>query len=748
MGRDDSAERCSMLDAAARRLIATTLVTAALASCVAGCRDAIAPTFPPAQVDYFKDMDGGVALDAAEVRGRNTWLMWTAGNEAFWDYLAGHSFGNFDLLKILDSRGRSQRFAKFGLMNEPGFKPASAPGAFGLWLDVSDGTPDPAYASRYGEAFPKDDFLRTYGRASGVVGLRLFPNPSFDADAQRRWDARRYQSDPDYFLDPKLVRPYRVGMACGFCHVGPNPVKPPADPESPKWENLSGYVGAQYWRAAPIFLYRQQADSFLYQVVASMPPGTVDTSFLASDNINNPRTMNAIYLLVARLSVAREETLGPGNLAMRGTQPTMAVPHVLKDGADSIGIAGALARVYISIGEFHQEWLRHFRLLIGGTRQSPIEIAVAERNSPHWRATGDRLNDVAAFFIKAARPHPLAEAPGGARYLADDEDTVRRGKRIFAQTCAACHSGKFPPPPDGVGQFSPEWDAWTRTEDFTRRMTALVLQPDFLAGNYLATDRRYPITRIGTNACAPLATNALRGHVWDNFSSDTYKSLPAVGTIEVDHPLTGEPMPYAMPGGGRGYQRAPSLVSMWTSAPYLHNNALGRHVHDPSVAARMEAFDDAVGKLLWPERRLGRGSIYRTSAESWLTLDERYLPPAVFALLRAQGLVGANETALRIGPIPKDTPVNLLANIDLEFSFDPERLANWIALVRTLWETFGEIRDRQLTGAAATERLQALVPALRALSKCPDFVTDRGHLFGTQLPDDDKRALIAFLKRL
>ena len=64
--------------------------------------------------------------------------MWTAGNEAFWDYLAGHSFGNFDLLKILDSRGRSQRFAKYGLMNEPGFKPAIAPDAFGLWLDVPD----------------------------------------------------------------------------------------------------------------------------------------------------------------------------------------------------------------------------------------------------------------------------------------------------------------------------------------------------------------------------------------------------------------------------------------------------------------------------------------------------------------------------------------------------------------------------------------------------------------------------------
>ena len=42
-------------------------------------------TFPSAKVDYFNGMDGGIALQPAEVRGRNTWLMWTAGNQAFWD---------------------------------------------------------------------------------------------------------------------------------------------------------------------------------------------------------------------------------------------------------------------------------------------------------------------------------------------------------------------------------------------------------------------------------------------------------------------------------------------------------------------------------------------------------------------------------------------------------------------------------------------------------------------------------------
>jgi hypothetical protein len=39
-----------------------------------------------------------------------------------------------------------------------------------------------------------------------------------------------------------------------------------------------------------------------------------------------------------------------------------------------------------------------------------------------------------------------------------------------------------------------------------------------------------------------------------------------------------------------------------------------------------------------------------------------------------------------------------------------------------------------------------LIDPLLELSKCPDLVVNRGHLFGTTLPDDDKAALIEFLK--
>ena len=46
-----------------------------------------------------------------------------------------------------------------------------------------------------------------------------------------------------------------------------------------------------------------------------------------------------------------------------------------------------------------------------------------------------------------------------------------------------------------------------------------------------------------------------------------------------------------------------------------------------------------------------------------------------------------------------------------------------------------------------------VVPQLMEISKCPDYVVNRGHYFGTSmfkhepgLSDEDKEALIAFLK--
>ena len=288
-----------------------------------------AQTFPAADEDYFHDMDGGIQLTPDEVKGRNMWLVWTGGNDRLWDKLTNLTFGAFDLLKILSSSpglkySRDNRWNYFGLANEPCFTKATGPDPqhYGLWLDQRSPNcpPDPfANAAKYpgvavgarGKNIPAGSY---YGEPTGIVGLRLFPNPAFDEAAAKRWDPQRFYNDPGYYLSKDLVRPYRVGMSCGFCHVSANPEKPPANPEAPQWGNLSSTAGAQYFWVDRILAWNGDQSNFLFQVLHTARPGSLDTSLVSSDNINNPRTMNAVYNLLPRLLMAKRlgrETLGP-----------------------------------------------------------------------------------------------------------------------------------------------------------------------------------------------------------------------------------------------------------------------------------------------------------------------------------------------------------------------------------------------------------------------------------------------------
>ena len=365
-----------------------------------------------------------------------------------------------------------------GLVNQPGFEHATQPDEYGLWLDIGaqeDGV-DPA----------------VYGRPTGIVGLRVYPNPKFDDAARQRWDANRYYTDPNYYNDPKLVRPYVVGMSCGFCHVSFNPLKPPDDPEKPKWENLSSTIGNQYFNSSRVFGNGATDDSYAYQLFHSWPRGTVDTSFLATDNLNNPSKMNPIFAIPARLTVAHEEKITGGALNFPGEQSRMAVPHVLKDGADSVGLIGALSRVYVSIGEFSQQWLQDHNVIVGGKPQRPFSVANAQKNSIYFQATSERVPNLAKFLIKMNGPR-LADAPGGKAYLTHDEKILQRGKIVFAENCARCHSSKQPPA-DSI-KTKQQYLDWMRVE---------VQKPDFLENNFLSTEERIPVDVVQTNAARAL----------------------------------------------------------------------------------------------------------------------------------------------------------------------------------------------------------------------------------------------------
>jgi hypothetical protein len=813
-------------------------------------------SFTPApdslQNDYFHDMDQNadakhqvhpLDLTLQEAQGRAMWIVWTGGNDHLWDQLSKLSVGNLDLLKTISSHpklkgSRDNRWAWMGLVNEPCFEKATGPdpGRFGLWLDHRKqgcGADPFEDESKYpgvkvgsrggnlpdGKFMPSDHKMPVgsfYGYATGVVGLRLFPNPDFDEKAAKKWDPERYYNDPSYYNDKELVKPYRVGMSCGFCHVGPNPLKPPADPENPKWENLSSNVGAQYFWIDRIFTFENDHRSYAWQMFHTSRPGALDTSLVSTDNINNPRTMNAVYQLLPRFIEAKrwgEEKLKGGDENNKQfndflDQPqyaglpqaerdllktfydkssqTVYSPRVLKDAADSVGGLGALNRVYLNIGLFSEEWLLHFNALIGGKQVSPIEISVARQNSVYWQATELQTMNMALFFLKSTSPHYLKDAPGGDKYLSKDASRLKQGKIVFAERCARCHSSKAPVPAEGVDpggcsgkNYLDCWNrywAWTRTDDYKKKMRDIVLKDDFLKDNYLSSELRVPVTLLQTNACSPLATNALEDNIWDNFSSRTYKDLPSVGAITVQDPLTGEDKGYQMPGGGRGFTRPASLVSLWSTAPFLLNNTVGdldpgaysqygnkdSYNPSPSVESRMKSFNDSIEKMLWPEKRdkdtvlgakiNGPSLIDRTTERSYLVVPAGYVPDELRGLLGIghrwfPSLFG--EGGIQIGPIPAGTPVNLLANLDMEkVRHDPAALKLLLKVKHDLESLPKDVSDEE-----AKKVLSNLVPELLKYNKCPDFVVNRGHYFGTNflpgepaLSDDDKRALIEFLK--
>ena len=181
---------------------------------------------------------GGAGLSALEREGRNTWYFWTGGGEKFWRQTAQITHGITDLLQYVDSRRRPERFKTMGVLNDPDCTQATAPDEFGLWMDVCKTVDVPGIPSQ----------------SSGIVGLRKFKNPKFD---KFTWDVKKYLADP-----ATVEPPYLIGMTCGFCHIGFNPLYPPKDPESPRWYNLSSAIGNQYFKEGTLFGLKLDAKDF------------------------------------------------------------------------------------------------------------------------------------------------------------------------------------------------------------------------------------------------------------------------------------------------------------------------------------------------------------------------------------------------------------------------------------------------------------------------------------------------------
>lgn len=616
--------------------------------------------------------------------------------------------------------------------------------------------------------------------------------------------------------DASIEPPFLIGTTCGSCHIAFDPANPPADPAHPQWENIKGLIGNQYTRMSELLGSGMARTSLEWQMFAHPRPGVTDTSAISHDQVNNPGTINAIINLSQRPTFTGEtiakwrkaDTCGaekdetkcwcePGRegkcwvrsvrsddattVHIGGKPVTLAgVHHILKGGEDGIGALEAIQRVYFNIGSCAEAcWVNHLTDMRQldpqqrGFGQTPFEIGQCRRDCPSFRAIEDRLSNLADFFLSAEADatdlHAARDAqrraknPSAPAYTRDDlvEDlekefgkgAVRRGKEIFAQNCARCHSSI----PEAAGGPFANRDFHAVNEAHPRKVRA----------DFLGNDQSTPVTEVGTFRCRALHSNHMAGHLYHEYGSETMRARKVVADV---------PEGTALKDGGRGYYRNISLVNAWATAPFMHNNAIGPEICGMPKNSANDFFRpryvDAIGKLADPQPAClpydasvaGRYELYKRSMHDLLHPKERGIKTTltdydIVVDLGIRRWDGKEEKAL-VGNgqvvIPKGSSAafvggllhkNLIGDLYLA-KRDPAALE--AAGRKDLVPQLTIIADSVLGDPAR------FVDVLREkrdfLSKnyltCTEVVENAGHRFGEDLSENDKKALIAFVATL
>jgi hypothetical protein len=825
------------------------------------------PANPPRQVPEPTSIDQDApyreacarqGLSASACVGRLIWYKATAGNERFHTYTFQQRIGVLvDWYRVLRSDQRDDRFAAWGIINDPACCRPGDPGCPAKSVDETygfdwcpgddvllryvgkDGYVDPACGLTDAPLDPADPHTRggaadqrhsacdlRFGTSTGALGLRKFPNPRFDPESWKRlnggslatWEGFRRQmitatgvpSDErvSKLADAAHEPPFLIGTTCGSCHIAFDPLNPPRDPAHPDWENIKGLIGNQYSRMSELLGSGMPKTSIEWQMFAHARPGVTDTSAISHDQVNNPGTMNAIVNLSQRPLFPGEritkwrkaDTCGgeknedacwcePGRdgkcwaSSTRNDDRTLGkdgVHHILKGGEDSIGGLEAIQRVYFNIGSCAEAcWVNHLTDLRQvdpaqrGFGQTPFRIGQCRRDCPNFRAIEDRLPQLLDFFLSAeadetdlhvARDRERrAASPKAREYTRQDliadldqefgRDAVRRGRILFAENCARCHSSI----PESVGGPFRDRDFHAVADDHPRK-----LRKDFL-GN----DESTPATAVGTFRCRALHSNHAAGHLYHEYGSGTLRARPVVPDI---------PERNAMKDGGRGYYRNVSLLNVWATAPFMHNNAIGPEICGKPKNAENDFFrsryTDGSGKLVDPQPACmpydpsveGRFALYKKSMHDLLHPKERGIKQTVtdhdvIVDIGLRSWDGRTEKPL-VGSgmvkVPRGSYAGLLNGfqhkeliVDLFVAKrDPARLE--AAGRKELVPELQAIADDVLTNPSRfVDILKDKADFIgKHYQTCVQTVENDGHRFGEDLPEADKKALTAFLATL
>lgn len=671
-----------------------------------------------------------------------------------------------------------------------------------------------------------------FGTSTGALGIRKFPNPRFDPEKWKalnggnaswagfdgKLDGRTgVESDSrvSKLADGSIEPPFLIGTSCGSCHIAFDPLNPPADPAHPKWENIKGLVGNQYTRMSELLGSGMPKSALEWQMFAHARPGVTDTSAISHDQVNNPGTINALvnvaqrpvfkgesvtkWRKVADCAAEKDEAkcwCEPNRqgkcwqfstrsddvtpVLLGGTKVNLpGIHHILKGGEDSTGAHEAIQRVYFNIGSCSEQcWVNHFTDMRQvdpeqrGFGQTPFNVGQCRRDCPNFRAVEDRLQNILDFFASAesdeadlfaARANArkakgAAGSYGRAELIADldkefGKGAVVRGQAVFAENCARCHSSI--PEAEG-GPF--------KSRDFAAPNDA---HPRKVRADFLGNDQTTPVTEVGTFRCRALHSNHMAGHLYMEYGNEPMRARPAVADI---------PEPDAMKNGGRGYYRNVSLVNVWATAPFMHNNAIGPEVcgkpankendfhraryagennallasqpecvrYDPSVEGRFDLYKRSMFELLHPSER-GR-KITLTNADLLIDMGIRPLEGKVEKPLGGFGQV----------KIPIGTSAGYLNGLqhkqligDLFLAKrDSARLeaAGKKALVPTLQSIADEVLKNPSRFVEVLRQHHDFVAA--HYQSCDQLVENEGHRFGEDLSEADKKAVTAFLATL
>ena len=169
-------------------------------------------------------MDSGVALTPDEVKGRNMWMVWTGGNDRFWDMLADQQLRRVRPAEdhLLASRACKLQPRQPLELSRPGQRallrarrPGPIPDRFGLWLDKrrADCPPDPFENE---QKYPGVQIGARGKNAAGRVLLRLRHRASSVCGCSRiRTSTRRRRKNWD--PGALLHRPELLQLARTWC---------------------------------------------------------------------------------------------------------------------------------------------------------------------------------------------------------------------------------------------------------------------------------------------------------------------------------------------------------------------------------------------------------------------------------------------------------------------------------------------------------------------------------------------------